>query len=156
LSFCCNVRWFQCFTFGAIERIKKYLIVIFQELEGVRVRIIVFKSTFNNISVISWQSVLLVEKTGVHRENHRPATSLWQTLSHNVVSSTLRKWTWFELTTLVVIGTDYTGGCKSNYHAITTMTDPCHFVEISSVLQCFTFGTIERIKKRTSFVFFRN
>ena len=29
----------------------------------------------NNISVISWRSVLLVEKTGVHREDHRPAAS---------------------------------------------------------------------------------
>ena len=28
----------------------------------------------------------------------------------------------FELTTLVVIGTDCTGSCKSNYHTITTMT----------------------------------
>jgi uncharacterized iron-regulated membrane protein len=27
-------------------------------------------ATFNNISVISWQSVLLVEETGVPRENH--------------------------------------------------------------------------------------
>jgi len=26
----------------------------------------------------------------------------------------------FELTALVVIGTDYTGSCKSNYHTITT------------------------------------
>jgi len=30
----------------------------------------------------------------------------------------------FELTTLVVIGTDYTGSCKSNYHTITTTTAP--------------------------------
>jgi hypothetical protein len=29
----------------------------------------------NNISVTSWRSVLLVEKTGVHREDHRPAAS---------------------------------------------------------------------------------
>ena len=29
---------------------------------------IVFNSTFNNISVISWQSVLLVEETGVPGE----------------------------------------------------------------------------------------
>jgi hypothetical protein len=29
-------------------------------------------------------------------------------------------WTGFELTSLVVIGTDYTGNCKSNYHTITT------------------------------------
>ena len=51
-----------------------------------RVRIMVFNSTFNNISVISWRSVLLVEETGVPEENHRSATSHWQTLSHNVVS----------------------------------------------------------------------
>jgi hypothetical protein len=31
--------------------------------------------TINNISVISWQSVLLVEETGVPGENHRPVTS---------------------------------------------------------------------------------
>jgi hypothetical protein len=43
-----------------------------------------------NISVISWRSVLLVEETGVPRENHRPATSHWQTLSHNVVFCTPR------------------------------------------------------------------
>jgi len=29
----------------------------------------VFKTTFNNISVISWRSVLLLEETGVPREN---------------------------------------------------------------------------------------
>ena len=28
----------------------------------------------------------------------------------------------FELTTIVVIGTDCTGSCKSNYHMITTMS----------------------------------
>jgi hypothetical protein len=31
-----------------------------------------------------------VEETGVPGENHRPAASHWQTLSHNVVSSTPR------------------------------------------------------------------
>jgi len=30
----------------------------------------VYNGTFNNISVISWRSVLLVEETGVPRENH--------------------------------------------------------------------------------------
>ena len=34
----------------------------------------VFNATFNNISAISWQSVLLVEETGVPGENHRPVT----------------------------------------------------------------------------------
>ena len=35
--------------------------------------------TFNNISVMSWWSLLVVEETAV--------TGHWQTLSHNVVSS---------------------------------------------------------------------
>jgi len=76
----------------------------------------VLNATFNNISVISWRSVLLVEETG---ENHRPVASHWQTLSHNVVSSTPRhKWG------SVVIGTDCKGSYKSNYYMITTMTAP--------------------------------
>ena len=40
-----------------------------------RVRVMVFNATFNNISVISWFSVLLVEETGVPGENHQPAAS---------------------------------------------------------------------------------
>jgi hypothetical protein len=42
----------------------------------------VFIPTFNNISVISWLSVLLVEETGVSRENHWPVASHWRTLPH--------------------------------------------------------------------------
>jgi len=38
-------------------------------------RFMVFNATYNNISVISWQSVFLVKKTGVPDENHRPARS---------------------------------------------------------------------------------
>ena len=49
---------------------------------------LVFNATFNNISAISWQSVWLVEETG---ENHLPVISHWQTLSHNVLSSTLHQ-----------------------------------------------------------------
>ena len=44
-----------------------------------------FNATFNNISVISWRSVLLVEETEVPGENLRP-----DKLKHNVVSSTRR------------------------------------------------------------------
>jgi hypothetical protein len=39
------------------------------------VLIMVFSATFNNISVISWRSVLLVEEIGGHGENHRHAAS---------------------------------------------------------------------------------
>jgi len=50
--------------------------------------VMMFNATFNNISVMSWRSVSLVEEIGVPRENHRPAASHEQTLSHNVVLST--------------------------------------------------------------------
>jgi hypothetical protein len=45
---------------------------------------------FNNISVVSWWSVLLVEETGVPGEDHLLVVSHWQTLSLKVVSSTPR------------------------------------------------------------------
>jgi len=51
-----------------------------------RVMAMVFNATINNISVILWWSVLLLEETGVPGENHWLAASHWQTLSHNVVS----------------------------------------------------------------------
>jgi len=35
----------------------------------------VFNATLNNISVILWQSVLLVQKTGEPGENHQPVAS---------------------------------------------------------------------------------
>jgi len=49
------------------------------EIDGLVWRFMVFYATFNNISVISWRSVLLVEETG---ENHWPVASHWQTLSY--------------------------------------------------------------------------
>jgi hypothetical protein len=42
----------------------------------------VFNTTLNNISVISWRSVLLVEETRVPGENHRP---------HAIVCKTFHK-----------------------------------------------------------------
>jgi len=45
----------------------------------------VFNATFNNISVILWRSVLLVEETGRPGENHPPVASHRKTISHNVV-----------------------------------------------------------------------
>jgi hypothetical protein len=55
------------------------------------VRVMVFNTTFNEISVMLWQLVLLVEEIGVARENDWPAASHWQTLSHKAVSSAPRK-----------------------------------------------------------------
>ena len=68
-------------------------------------------ATVNNSSVRSWR---------VSGENDRPAASHWQTLSHEVVSSTPRnEWKHF----FVVIDTHCKGSYKSNYHTIMTMTN---------------------------------
>ena len=42
--------------------------------------LMVFNATFNNSSVISWRSILLMEEIGGPRENQRPVASHWQTL----------------------------------------------------------------------------
>ena len=47
-------------------------------------------ATLKNISVISLRLVLLVEETWVPEENHWPVASDWQSVSHNVESSTSR------------------------------------------------------------------
>jgi hypothetical protein len=52
----------------------KYMMIMVFGLD-IRVMVMVFNATFNNISVISWRSVLLVEETGVPGENHQPVAS---------------------------------------------------------------------------------
>ena len=42
-------------------------------------RFMMFNATFNNISVTSWRSALLVEETGLPGENHIPVASHRQT-----------------------------------------------------------------------------
>ena len=80
----------------------------------------VLNATFNNISIISWRSVLLVDETGIHRS----VASHWQTFITYYCIENTSPWTGFELTTLVVLGIDCKGSCKSNYRVITTTTTP--------------------------------
>jgi hypothetical protein len=72
----------------------------------------VFNATFIDISAISWWSVLLVEKT----------TDLPQVTDKLYYIKLYQYILPFELTTLMVIDTDSTGSCKSNYHMMTTTT----------------------------------
>jgi hypothetical protein len=51
-----------------------YMIVLIT-VENVFLCLFVLNATFNNISVISWRSVLLMEETGGPGENHRPVES---------------------------------------------------------------------------------
>jgi hypothetical protein len=58
---------------GIVIIIRHYFIVVI--LLGVVVRVMLLNAIFNDISVISWRSVLLVEETGLPGENHRPVAS---------------------------------------------------------------------------------
>jgi hypothetical protein len=75
----------------------------------------VFNNTFNNLSDISWWSVLLVEETGKPRENHPPVGGHWQTFIAKIYSIEYTSpWVGMELTSLVVMCTDCICICKSN------------------------------------------
>jgi hypothetical protein len=53
-------------------RTSDHLLITEKEMGG---WVMVFNATFNNTSVQSWQSAILVEETRVPGENHRPAVS---------------------------------------------------------------------------------
>jgi hypothetical protein len=61
------------------------LVCVYTWLVSWLIGLMVFNAAFNNISVISWRSVLLMEETGVPGESHRTVARHLQTLSHNVV-----------------------------------------------------------------------
>jgi hypothetical protein len=90
----------------------------YNTLFGLGFRFMMFNATFHNISAISWQSILLVEETGVPGKNH-----------HAVSSTPCHEW----VRTHNISGksTDCTGSCKSNYYTITTT--PSLFVVNKSV-----------------------
>ena len=102
----------------------------------------VFNATFNNISVISWQSVLLMEETGGPGKNHWSVASHWQTLSHNVVHLAL-----------VEIRSHNISGCigsfKSNYHTVTTTTDPIIIVP-DEYMTCLDLEVIVLMSEKAS------
>jgi hypothetical protein len=126
--------WFNCIWEGLCQYfvfiyrssifLFEYLIDNSTKMLKVGVRVMVFNATFNNISIILWQSVLLVEETRISGENHRSATSHWQTWSHKVVSS-IPRLSGIQIRNVSGDRHWCIGSYKSNNHTIMTTTIPC-------------------------------
>jgi hypothetical protein len=52
-----------------------HFVAFFKLMLGVMVRVMVLNITFNNMAVISWRLVILMEENGVSGKNHRPVAS---------------------------------------------------------------------------------
>jgi hypothetical protein len=121
--------------------------------------LMVFNATFNNISVILWRSVLLVEETGGPWENN-DLSQVTDKLYHIMLYTS--PWSRFKLTISVIIGTDFIGSCKSNNHMIIATTAPTNFGEyinelylkLTTINAVFLFNCFYIIKKPTLIILF--
>ena len=95
-----KVLWVIAITFCPLSTVNHFHISV------------LFNATFNNISVISWRSVLLVEET-------TDLSQVTDKLYHMLYRVHLA-WAGFKLTMLVAISTNCMGSYKFNYQTITT------------------------------------
>ena len=159
LTLCCWFQYYRCFTFrfmiyrSVLLWYNWLVLFMFKSLlvntYAINIRLFtVLNATFNNISFISWRSVLLLQETGEPGENHRVVASHCQTLSHNVVSNTPRL---SGIQTHNVNGDNHwLHSYKSNYHAITATTAPINIRTLifhkETILNTTLFGSMHVYK----------
>ena len=101
----------NCFSLWAI-----FSIILMMGVGGGRV--MVCNATFNNISYIV--AVSFIGRANRSTRKKLPTFRKSDKLYHILMDWVNLAWAGFELTTVVVLCTDCTGRCKSNYHTITT------------------------------------
>ena len=100
----------------------------------VRCGVMRFNATFNNISVISVEVSFIGGGNQRTRSNSLTCRKSLTTLYYIMLYWVHLAWAGLKLTMLVVIGTDWTGSCKSNYH--TAMAAPTHSPQSKKLIQC--------------------
>ena len=111
----------------------------------------VFSATFNTISANSWQSVLLVE---VNRSIRRKPPTCHKSLTNFITKYCFEYTspsTGFELTTLVVMGTNCVCSCNFNYHMIKNTTSP-YYIKHNYLIKWKTKNTTPLAQFENSFV----